>query len=192
MKLSLKKAEVEYFPHFLPLEIANSYFSVLKNSIVWQSRKIKIFGRFVDQPRLMAWHGDENKKYKYSGTVFDPQPWTQDLLDIKNKIESVCDLSFNSVLLNLYRNGQDSMGWHSDDEKELGRDPIIASLSLGQERRFIFRDKKDHENKRELVLKHGSLLIMSGKTQEYYHHSVPKQLKINEPRINLTFRRILD
>ena len=151
-----------------------------------------MFGKLVQEPRLTAWYCDEGKIYTYSGKTQMPNAWHPTLLEIKNKIETVSEISakYNSVLCNLYRNGNDSMGWHSDDEKELAQNPIIASVNLGETRRFLFRHKHDKTLKHELLLTHGSLLIMSGTMQHFWQHAVPKEPKKTEARINLTFRKI--
>ena len=156
-------------------------------------------GKWINEPRLTAWYGDPDKSYKYSGKIMVPKPWSPILLDLKEKIEHRVknlglNIEFNSVLINKYRNGLDSQGWHSDDEKELGLDPVIASLSLGAERTFQARLKEEHAKKISLSLIHGSLLVMSGRTQSLSQHRVPK-IKPNEAlltpcRINLTFRTI--
>ncbi|MCH2535017.1 MAG: alpha-ketoglutarate-dependent dioxygenase AlkB [Bdellovibrionales bacterium] len=175
---------------FYESDIAAQLQKLLMNEIPWSERSIQLFGKKILQPRLMCWMGDDGCSYKYSGTVFEPTPWTTTVLSIKQKIESYTENNFNSALLNLYRNENDSMGAHSDDEKELGDKPIIASLSLGAERPFIFRHKASKE-KIKLNLSPGSLLIMSGDTQKHWKHEIPK-LKIPlEPRINITFRKIL-
>lgn len=143
------------------------------------------------QPRLVAWYGDRHLKYKYSGLELLALEWTSELLSLKHKIENFCLQSFNSVLLNLYRNQNDSNGWHSDDEKELGEDPYIASVSLGQQRDFILKHKNQPELKVKIALQSGSLLIMKGSCQKYWKHTLPKRTGPLGPRINLTYRKIL-
>lgn len=170
-------------------------------NINWTHNQIKIFGKQLFVPRFSAWYGDENAAYSYSGLKLNPNLWNEKLLFIKSKIEKLIDLDnnieenqkfkFNSVLLNWYRDGQDSMGWHSDNEKELGQNPVIASINFGATRRFLLRkiDKKnDKKEKIEFSLTNGSLLIMAGQIQHFWQHSIPKESKINENRINLTFR----
>ena len=149
-----------------------------------------LFGRQVLAPRLIALHGDPDSRYRYSGVVHHPRPWTPLLSEIRDAVQQLASESFNSVLLNFYRHGQDSMGWHADDEPELGPEPVIASLSLGQARRMRFRRRRDHSDTHELVLSHGSLLVMSGQTQANWHHAIPKTRRAPGPRINLTFRHI--
>lgn len=188
---SIPDGEVIIYQNFFPELKSDRFFQELQNSLNWQQDKIKIFGKEVDLPRLTAWYGDEGKSYKYSGITMNPNAWTPALLSIKKKIETVVELKFNSVLANLYRDGKDYVSWHSDDEKELGKNPIIASVSFGATRRFLLRHKlnKDLETF-DLSLNHGSLLIMKGSTQHYWKHQVPKTAKVKTARINLTFRVI--
>ncbi|MBL7777558.1 MAG: alpha-ketoglutarate-dependent dioxygenase AlkB [Chitinophagales bacterium] len=171
--------------------LSDKLFLQLKESIEWRSEEIKIFGRWVMQPRLTAWYGNAGKTYRYSGIEMKPLPWTPYLLEIKNKVEKQCDVSFNSVLLNYYRTGADSMGWHSDDEPELGKNPVIASVSFGAERLFCLRHKKEKSLQVKLKLTAGSLLIMTGETQHHWQHAIPKTTKPIGERINLTFRKII-
>jgi alkylated DNA repair dioxygenase AlkB len=133
----------------------------------------------------------DNKTYRYSGLTMKPLPWTDTLLQIKERVEHASSYRFNSVLLNFYRDGQDSMGWHRDNEKELGENPVIASVSFGAERKFQFRHYKDQKTIISLVLNHGSLLLMSGATQSCWQHRLPKSSIMQTPRINLTFRNII-
>lgn len=169
---------------------SDRYFQSLLNSLNWRQEKIKFFGKEIDIPRLTAWYADEGKLYQYSGIKMTPNPWTSCLIAIKEQVESVVDLKFNSVLVNLYRQGTDSMGWHSDDEPELGKNPTIASVSFGATRRFQLRHKLDNLDTLEVALNNGSLLVMQGETQHFWKHQIPKTSKIVSPRINLTFRVI--
>ena len=178
-----------YLRAFLSKTEADLQFEILKKSIEWKQEGMKMYGKEVLFPRLMAWYGEPHTRYRFSGRTFEPLPWTGELLDIKQGIEPICKTTFNSVLLNYYRNGQDSMGWHADDEKELGRNPIIASLNLGAARKFQLKHNETKE-KIELILEHGSLLIMQGEMQHYWKHQVPKQKEVVGERINLTFRWI--
>lgn len=155
----------------------------------WEVHRIRMFGRVVDSPRLSAWIGDEDAAYRYSGTRFAPHPWTPTLLALRDRVAVACGASFNSVLANLYRDGADRMGWHSDDEAELGTAPVIASVSLGAERAFRFRAKAGGEPV-NIELPHGSLLRMGGDTQRLYKHELPVRRRVLKPRINLTFRMI--
>ena len=163
----------------------------LLNQITWQQENIKRFGRSIPLPRLTAWYGDASKSYTYSGITMNPLIWTPPLLRIKNKIEKITKHHFNSVLLNQYRHGKDSVAWHSDDEPELGKEPIIASVSFGATRQFMLKHKfKAEKEPITLNLNSGSLLLMKGKTQECWLHQVPKTGNEVAPRINLTFRTI--
>jgi alkylated DNA repair dioxygenase AlkB len=159
-------------------------------NIAWNQDQIKIFGKLVSIPRLSAYYGDIGKVYKYSGLTLQPKLWNKELLLIKNKIENISQTTFNSVLMNYYRNGEDYMGWHADAEKELGENPIIASINFGASRKFRLRKNDNHQVNFEIVLKNGSLLIMKGKIQHQWQHTVPKEKKVIEERINLTFRMI--
>ena len=181
---------LSYFPEVFPVTESKALFEKLTENITWRQESIFIFGRKVLTPRLTAWYGDAGAVYKYSGVSFDPLPWTEELLFIKSKAEGLAGTTFNSVLLNLYRDGSDSMGWHSDDEPELGRDPIIASVNLGEARRFDLRLKTDHQQKLQILLKDGSVLVMKGELQHYWQHQIAKSAKVKGPRINLTFRTI--
>lgn len=169
---------------------SDQLFSTLLTSLKWQEEDILIFGKKVKVPRLMCWYGDDNANYQYSGVNHVPKPWTRELNKIKGKVEQQCKYTFNSVLANLYRDGKDSMGCHSDDEKELGINPLIASLSLGDERLFKMHHKKS-KKVLNINLTHGDLLVMGGTCQHYWLHSVPKTKLVKSPRINLTFRKIL-
>ncbi len=164
----------------------------LIDNIVWQQEEITLFGKAHRQPRLSAWYGNRNSIYTYSGISLQPRPWNQTLLNIKARVESLLGGRFNSVLLNYYRDHRDSMGMHSDDESELGRQPVIASLSLGEERTLLLRHRyrKDLGTLR-LPLPSGSLLVMKGATQSHWKHGIAKQNHPCGPRVNLTFRTIL-
>lgn len=190
--IPLPNAALWYAPEFLSPTEANSLFAYLQSdkNIAWRQDTIRMFGKPMLIPRLSAWYGNEDASYTYSGLTLQPNAWTDELLSIKQKIETISGAIFNSVLLNFYRHGQDSMGWHADDEPELGKMPTIASLSLGAERRFLLRAKNNHRQQHEVKLTNGSLLIMSGNTQHYWQHAIPKTMRPTEPRINLTFRQI--
>lgn len=165
-------------------------FARLQAEIAWEQHHLTIFGRRVASPRQSCWVGDADAVYTYSGTRFAPRPWTPALGQLRGRMEALCAQPFNSVLCNLYRDGRDSMGWHSDDEPELGPEPVIASLSFGAVRRFRLRHKRDPALQLVLELPSGSLLLMAGATQRHYRHDLPRALRVQEPRINLTFRRI--
>lgn len=163
--------------------------NVLTNSLLWNTYEIKIFGKKILSPRLTAWYGDEQCVMKYSGLTFYPIPFTKELLYIKSEIENLTQHKFNCVLANLYRDGNDSMGWHADDEKETGINPVMASYSLGTER--VFQLKHNISKERiDIPLKNNSLLVMAGEMQHYWKHQIPKSKKVNQLRINLTFRYI--
>lgn len=166
-------------------------FEQIRHETRWQEREIVMFGKRVMQPRLVAWQGDPGKSYRYSGVTWEPDPWGAGVAGIRDRLVDLLGVHFNSVLLNLYRDGQDSMGWHRDNEPELGPEPCIASVSLGAVRKFRFRKVGDPSQKVEVELASGSLLVMSGRTQELWQHELPKMLRVKEPRINLTFRTIL-
>lgn len=188
--LSLPDAEVYFDPHFFSEAESNLYFSRLMNEVNWKQESIKLFGKLRPMPRLTAWYGD--KGYTYSGLMNEPQPWLPILQELKEKVEQASGQVYNSVLLNLYRAGQDSMGWHSDDEAALGEEPSIASLSFGAERKFSFKHKSRKDIKpHSIYLTNGSLLVMQGPTQHNWLHHVPKTVKVVQPRINLTFRKVV-
>ncbi len=186
----LPDAEIRYVPHFLPVSLANTYFDNLFHHIPWRQDPITVFGKTHLQPRLTSLHAHTLDSYSYSGIVMTPQPMTQTLQCIENRIYQLCDESFTTVLLNLYRDGKDSNGWHADDEVELGKNPVIASLSLGAPRFFHLRHNQDPKQRYKLLLEHGSLLLMGGETQHHWKHQVAKTAKKVGPRINLTFRKI--
>tara|TARA_A100000171_G_C2135993_1_gene150287 strand:- start:1594 stop:2205 length:612 start_codon:yes stop_codon:yes gene_type:complete len=188
--LQLPNADISYFPDFLSTEQAKHYFTIFHEETAWQQDDIKIFGKTYKQPRLTALYGEKGKSYTYSNITMHPKPFTVPLLEIKNRIEQACDATFNVVLLNLYRDGNDSNGWHSDDEKELGNNPVIASVSLGAKRKFQLRNKKDKTIRRTIELTPGSLVLMKGETQHFWQHQIPKTKKNVSSRINLTFRKI--
>jgi alkylated DNA repair dioxygenase AlkB len=188
----LPDGEVCLIPGFLPKAAADRYLAQVRRRVDWERHVIRIRGRSVASPRLSAWHGDPGASYAYSGLSLEPRPWLPVLRELKSQIEQVCDASFNSVLLNLYRDGSDHMGWHSDDEPELGDRPLIASVSLGASRRFRLRHKRRRDLEPVVVtLDHGSLLIMRGETQRFWKHQISKSKRLLEERVNLTFRRIL-
>jgi alkylated DNA repair dioxygenase AlkB len=160
------------------------------STVPWKQEDIQMYGKVLKTPRLTAWYGDNDKDYTFSGTKYSPIPWTEELLKIKNRIEPIAGIHFNSVLLNYYRNANDSVAWHSDDEYELGVNPIIASVSFGQVRRFDIRHKQEHNRKYSIYLENGSLLLMKGNLQHLWEHRIPKSTQIMKERVNLTFRVI--
>jgi alkylated DNA repair dioxygenase AlkB len=171
---------------------ASRLFSGLLDEVGWRQESILIRGREFVQPRLVAWFGDPGAVYTYSGLTLSPQPWPPLLASLRARVEDQAAMAFNSVLCNLYRQGTDSMGFHADDEPELGPNPVIASVSLGATRRFSLRHTKKARAKLDLDLPGGSLLVMTGTTQHFWRHAVPKQPSVPQSRINLTFRRILE
>ncbi|MBD2176221.1 alpha-ketoglutarate-dependent dioxygenase AlkB [Pseudanabaena sp. FACHB-1998] len=190
--IEISKAEICLYRNFLHDWEAQRVYQELIENIAWQQDLIKLYGRKIPIPRLTAWYGDEGVSYKYSGILMQPHPWTETLSQLKNWIENRISGKFNSVLLNHYRNGNDSVAWHSDDEPELGENPIIASLSLGVSRKFEMRSRSHPDvDKLEILLNSGDLLIMGGDTQQNWQHQIPKMRKVTESRINLTFRSIL-
>lgn len=187
--IRIKNGEYLYFPNFFNMIESNGYFQKLRHDVDWQQEEMKMYGKVIKFPRLTAWYGDNSKSYSFSGITLNPKAWTKELLEIKIQIEQHCKVKFNSVLLNLYRNGADSISWHTDEEKELGENPVIASVNFGATRKFQLRHQLTKE-KIEIELKHGSLLIMQGELQHYWQHQVPKTSKQVGERINLTFRVI--
>jgi len=191
MRIPLPDADIRYFDDFISHDQSIEYLDLLLSSVDWQQNKIKMFGKVYDEPRLTAWYGDEGVRYKYSGIQLEPTLWSYLMLDIKTKVNAAAGVEFNSALLNYYRDGQDSMGYHQDNEPELGPNPVIASLTFGAERTFQLKHITDKSIKRKgIPLKSGSLLIMAGKTQHYWKHQIPKTKKPIGPRLNITFRAI--
>lgn len=187
----LPDAEIEYFPDFFSEAEANTIFQQLLAEIPWQQDNITVFGKTYKQPRLTSFFGNEGKPYSYSNITMQPHDWTELLLKIKSKTEQATGEHFSSVLLNLYRDGKDSNGWHADNEKELGQNPVIASVSFGEKRIFQLKHNTIKGLRQNIALENGSLLLMKGTTQHYWRHQIPKTSKPINPRINLTFRTIL-
>ncbi|MES2748698.1 MAG: alpha-ketoglutarate-dependent dioxygenase AlkB [Bacteroidota bacterium] len=186
----LPNASLVYFPHLFDVEKANLLFEKLYKEIPWQQDNITVFGKNHLQPRLTALFGNEGKPYSYSNIIMQPHAWNPILTYIKEEVEAHCNETFTTVLLNLYRDGRDSNGWHADNEKELGHNPTIASVSFGAERPFHLQHNLIKESKQKIILEHGSLLLMKGETQHFWKHQIPKTAKPISPRINLTFRTI--
>jgi alkylated DNA repair dioxygenase AlkB len=180
-----------YWPAAFPLAEADALFARLREEIAWRQEEIVIFGERKRVPRLVAWHGDPGAAYTYSGVLHEPEPWIGALGQIRARVEALSGHAFNAVLLNLYRSGADGMGWHADDEPELGRNPVVASVSFGAPRRFRMRHRRDRERQLDLELAHGSLLVMEGATQHHWVHAVPKTARPVGERINLTFRQVM-
>ena len=188
--LPLADGELQFAPSWLEPPEADALLEALRGQIAWETHRIRIFGKEHDSPRLSCWIGDAGASYVYSRVRFEPRPWPPALASLRARIDQASGVAMNSVLANLYRSGQDAMGWHSDDEPELGARPVIASLSLGGTRRFRFRHRRDHSKTFALELPHGSLLLMSGDTQANWQHALPRTARPVAPRLNLTFRRI--
>jgi alkylated DNA repair dioxygenase AlkB len=189
-RLPLEDADIRFWPEALNIAEASELLDQLLTEIDWQQEEVLIFGQRRLVPRLVAWHGDPGANYTYSGTPHRPRPWTPALELVRERVLSLTGCAFNSVLLNLYRDGRDGMGWHSDDEPELGRDPVIASVSLGATRRFCLRHRRKKDQRLDVGLGHGSLLLMAGATQHHWVHAVPKTSVPVGQRVNLTFRQV--
>jgi alkylated DNA repair dioxygenase AlkB len=190
-KIQLRNGEVLVMRNFIKYESSLNYLDVLARNINWRQEEIKLYGKVYPVPRKTAWYGYPGLNYSYSGIKCNPEPWTAELMEIKKDIESLHPgEDFNSVLLNMYRDGNDKVSWHSDDEKELGKNPTIASVSLGASRRFDLKHKDDPNERLEIELTSGSLIIMKGELQHFWLHQIPQQKKIANPRINLTYRTI--
>lgn len=185
-----KALHISYYPHFFNTTEADSIFTFLKTHVDWRRYPIRMFGRNLMQPRCIAYYADAGKSYTYSNLKLNPKPWNTQLQYLLNCCNKVYKATWNAALLNRYKNGSDSMGWHSDDEPELGMDPVIASFSFGVSRNLKFRLKADHKVTYSLPLEHGSLLLMHKGTQLHWQHAIPKTKLIDQERINITFRSI--
>lgn len=189
-RIELHDGELLWVRHFLPPQESSVLFSALLNTLPWQQDHLSIAGKSIPVPRLQAWIGDPGTTYHYSGLTLEPQPWTEALLTLRHRIEDYTDTHFNSLLANLYRNEHDSVSWHADNEPELGRNPVVASLSLGESRDLQLKHNHHKDQKISITLKNGDLLIMKGPLQHHWLHQIPKQKEPCLPRINLTFRTI--
>jgi alkylated DNA repair dioxygenase AlkB len=181
---------LDYRPNLFSAEESAYLMQKLIAEMPWQQRVVKMYDKHVLTPRLTVWVGDPGTDYSFSGEKHDPLPWTEELLMIKNKVEPLADTKFNSVLLNYYRDGNDSVAWHSDNENALGKHPVVASVTFGQVRSFDIRNKKDHSQKYSIKLENGSYLLMKGNLQEFWEHRIAKTTKPMKARVNLTFRVI--
>lgn len=188
-RVELDGGDVVFDEGFLPEFDAVELLKSLLENVPWKQDTITMFGREHLVPRLHQWYGDEGTVYRWSGVEMRPLPWPAGLARIREHVESVAGVRFNSLLLNLYRNGDDTVGWHADDEPALGSNPVIASVSLGASRDFVLRRRKAKGEKVSIQLSNGSLLVMRGDTQTNWEHSVPRRKRVREPRVNLTFRR---
>ena len=186
--VELPGATLAYDPDWLAADAATALFEALRAALPWERHRITVYGRNLEAPRLSCWIGDV--AYRYSGTLFEPHPWPDALVSVRERLDRELGAGFNSVLANLYRDGQDRLGFHRDSEPELGPEPLIASISLGATRRFRLRERKG-SGSFGIDLEHGSLLVMSGATQRNWLHAVPPTARAVGPRINLTFRRVL-
>lgn len=185
--LELLDADVRVLQHFLDPQRADDAFTQLMAEIEWRQDSIRMYGRTSSLPRLHQWFGG-GKAYTWSGIHMQSTPWCPTLLEIKGLVEREAGAQFNSVLANLYRTGEDMVSWHSDDEPELGSEPVIASVSLGERRDFLLRHVERPKDRVKILLEHGSLLVMKGPTQCHWQHSLPRRKKVSKPRVNLTFR----
>lgn len=188
--IRVENGEFLFVKGFFAKSEADRHLHELREGIAWRQESMYMYGKKVAFPRLTAWYGDNDKDYSFSGIKLSPHSWTDGLLKIRSKVEQFSKASFNSVLLNLYRNGNDSISWHTDAEPELGRNPVIASVSLGVTRKFQLRHVNGH-GKLEIELTHGSLLLMRGELQHYWQHQIPKSKTVLSERVNLTFRLIM-
>ncbi|WP_407291811.1 alpha-ketoglutarate-dependent dioxygenase AlkB family protein [Stutzerimonas zhaodongensis] len=189
--IELADAELRYLPRWVDPVQADRWLSELRAQTPWSQPEINLYGRSVVVPRLVAWYGDADAHYRYSGLTHAPLPWTPLLTHIRQRVQQAIGASLNGVLLNYYRDGQDAMGWHSDDEPELGEQPLVVSLNLGATRRFDFRRRGTSRIAYSIELEHGSLLVMGGLTQHYWQHQIARTRKVRAPRLNLTFRQII-
>lgn len=189
-QIILPNLDLLLFKYFFSSTEADQIFEELITTTVWRQDKIKMYNKVINLPRLTAWFGDSATNYKYSGIYMNPVTWTPMLFSVKTKIETAVKYKFNSVLLNLYRDGNDSVGWHQDNEPELGQNPTIASVSLGASRQFQLKHITENLQQLNITLHHGSLLLMRSETQHFWKHQIPKTKKDVKPRINLTFRYI--
>ncbi len=190
MRLDLPDADIQWWPDFLAPPLADALFQQLLSDIPWRDDHITLYGKTYPVPRRQQWFADGGLSYTYSRIEMYPTPWTASMEQVRTALTQATGLVFNTCLANLYRDGQDSNGWHSDDEEELGPDPVIASVSFGATRDFRLR----HNNSRQthtLALTHGSLLLMGSGSQTHWQHTLPKRTRVHEPRVNLTFRRAL-
>ncbi len=190
-KIVLPDANLVYYPNFIKKKSANNLYNVLIKDLAWEQHYIKLFGKKIAQPRLSALYAFNEVTYTYSNLKLSPKPYTEELKGLNSLLFKLIGQEFTHCLANLYRDGNDSMGWHADNEKELGNDPLIASISIGAVRKFQLKHIRNSKLKHSILLEHGSLLLMQGTTQTFWKHQLPKTKKVQSPRINLTFRNIL-
>jgi len=185
----IRNGEYIYIKNFFDKSSSDLYLKYLLDSIKWKQEKMNMYGKEVLFPRLTAWYGDNDKPYSFSGITLQPNEWSKELIEIKKEVETITETLFNSVLINRYRSGDDSISWHTDAEKELGSNPVIASVNFGATRDFQLRHIHTKE-KVSIELTHGSILVMLGELQHYWQHQIPKTKKPVHERVNLTFRKI--
>ena len=188
---NLPNAQLIYVPDFFSKTLSDAYFETILSDTKWKHDDITVFGKTYKQPRLTALYGESSQPYGYSNIVMHPEPFTSTLKQIKTEVEAFSKHKFNTLLINLYRDGNDSNGWHADNEKELGKNPVIASVSFGEARPFHFKHRTLKEERHKLILEHGSLLLMKGEMQTYWLHQIAKTKRQIKPRINLTFRKLI-
>src|SRR5580698_4470575 len=184
----LPKGMLEYTPGLFSVVESNAYLEKFIDTVPWEQKTVKMWDKHMLTPRLTAWYGDPQTNYAFTGLKLDPMPWTPELLEIKARVEPLAGVTFNSVLLNYYRDGNDSVAWHSDKENVLGKRPVIASVTFGQVRSFDIRRKTKHKETYSVRLEHGSFLLMKAGLQEAFEHRIAKSSRPMKPRINLTFR----
>lgn len=189
--IHIENGQYRFFNQFYDKHESDRFFSALRTKVEWKQESMNMYGKKIPFPRLTAWYGDNDKTYSFSGITLQPMPWLPELIEIKTRIEETANTYFNSVLLNLYRNGNDSISWHTDAEPELGQNPMIGSVNFGATRIFQLRHKLNHR-KIDIDLGHGTALIMQGELQHFWQHQVPKTTKPVRDRINLTFRNIIN
>jgi len=187
----LLNGHIDFLADWLPVEESNALFNRLLSDTRWEQPSLMLYGKEHPIPRLQSWLGDDEYRYRYSGKDFVSERWPQSLAELARRISDAADCQFNSVLINLYRDGHDSMGWHADDEPELGKEPVIASLSLGATRDFALRPTGSTRQAARIPLTHGSLMIMKAGMQTHWQHSIPRRARVQDARINLTFRRLI-
>lgn len=190
-EIPLGDGRLRFWPNFIDSVEADRRYRELLDTVPWERSEIRIAGRVIPIPRLNAWYGDSGADYSYSGVKLATQPWSPMLMMLKQDVETLTGVEFNSALVNHYRHGNDSVDWHADDEPELGANPVVASLSFGAVRRFELRHRRDRNLRYRLDLPHGSLLLMAGPLQHHWQHRVPKQRDIDTGRINITFRKVI-
>ena len=189
--IHLPDADIVYIPNCFSKPDSDTYFKLLKNETEWKEDDITLFGKTYKQPRLTELYSENSQPYSYSSITMYPKPFTKTVKDIKSNIEKISKHNFNTALLNLYRHGNDSNGWHADNEKELGNNPVIASVTFGEARPFHFKHKTLKNERHKLILEHGSLLIMKGAMQQHWLHQIAKTKKSIGERINITFRELI-